>query len=153
MIMIRHASPRDRDWLREAYLDMLTWLEGQDYLILPTEKNADWMIEEVFLPAIREDRGVFVGCDEGGNPIAALFWVVDVPLVEVRVPTATSYGQWVNASHRGQGVIPEMVRVVASRLKDAGISQVFDMVHTPEAKAVAEKCGFEILSNVVTVKI
>lgn len=153
MTLIRHAAPRDRDWLRAAYLDMLTWLEGQGYLILPTEENADWMVDEVFLPAIREDRGVFVGCDEGGNPIAALFWVVDVPLVEVRVPTATSYGQWVSAAHRGQGVIPEMVRVVASRLKDAGIERVLDMAHTGEAVAAAEACGFEVETNVVTLNL
>lgn len=153
ILHVRLAIAADRDWLRDAYLDLLRFLDGQDYLMLPTEANADWMVDEVFVPAIEEKRGVFMGCDEHSRPVAALFWVIDRQLVEVRFPTATSYGQWVDPAHRGQGIVPKMARSASDWLKAAGVRQVHDMVHTPDAEQAAKACGFEVQTNIVTLKL
>lgn len=153
ILHVRLAIAADRDWLREAYLDLLRYLDSQGYLILPTEANADWMIDDVFLPAIEERLGVFVGCDENSHPVAALFWIVDRQPVEARFPTATSYGQWVSPEYRGQGLIAKMVGPAVDWLKRVGVRQVHDMVHTPEAAEAAKSCGFEIQTKIVTLKL
>lgn len=150
---IRAATTIDRDWLEAAYLGMLRFLDSQDFNILPTAANATFMADEVFTPAIIDGRGVFIATDEKGNPVAALFWVVDESELDTRFRTATSFGQWVEEPFRGQGLVPFMAEHVSRFLKENGVQQIFDMVHTDEAREASEKCGFSAHTNIVTLNL
>lgn len=149
---IRAAVASDRDWLENAFLGMLRYLDEQEFNILPTEENAAFMVDHVFMPAIIEGRGVFIGTD-GQEPIAALFWIIDQSDFEMRVATATSFGQWVEKKYRGQGIVPEMAKHVSEFLKSNGVEQIFDMVHTDEAAEASKQCGFTVNSNIVYLKL
>lgn len=149
---LRPATEDDRDWLFNAYLDMLRYLDGQEYLILPTAENANFMVDDVFMPALRDGRGPLIA-EAGGERVAVLFWISDLQMVDARYATATSYGQWVRPDYRGGGIVSKMIEAIIPRLKAAGIERVLDMVHTEAARDAAAQCGFEVQPNVVTLKL
>lgn len=156
---IRPATEDDAAWLSATYLQMLGWLDGQEYLFLPTEANALTMVSQIFIPAIRDGRsGIFIVEDEeamadyGDTRIAVLYWVVEAAPLQLRFPTATSYGQWVYPAYRGHQLVPKMVFHASQHFRAAGVGQVIDMAHDPEAIEAAKSAGFEVDSKVLVLK-
>lgn len=150
---IRPAIAEDREWLTEAYLQTLLWLDSQDYIILPNRANAEWIVENLFVPAIRDRRsGIFI-VELEAEPVAALFWIVEWTPVATRFKTATSYGQWVAPDHRGEDLVPRMVYHAADHFRAAGVAQVLDMAHIPEAFEAAEKVGFVADQKILTLNL
>lgn len=157
---IRPATQEDLPWLAAAYLQELTWLDQQEFLFLPSEKNAFEMTRRVFAPAIDENRSaIFIVDDEGAeaevgdSKIGALFWVIEATPFQLRYATATSYGQWVHPLYQGQGLVPRMIFHAAKFLREAGVGQVLDMAGTDVAIEAAKTAGFEVHEKVVVLKL
>ena len=152
-LTIRLATVQDRDALLVAYFDMLRWLDGQDYLFLPTPENAKAIVDGEFIPAIQDGRsGIFI-VEDSDQPVAFLFWVENATPLAVRYRTGTSFGQWVLPDYRGHSLVARMVYHAVEQFRAMGIAQVLDMCHVPESFQPAERCGFEIEPKIVVLKI
>lgn len=153
MESIRPADTADRDLLVAAYLEMLQWLDGQDYHILPTEQNAVTVVDDVFIPAIEERRSGIRIVEIEGQPAGFLFWVIESLPLQVRRLSATSYGQWVRPEFRGREIVSRMVYSVAANFRNLGVGQVLDMVHVPEAQPAASAAGFRANPKIVVLEL
>lgn len=153
MESIRPAEIADRDLLVDAYLEMLRWLDAQDYHILPTPENAETIVDDVFLPAIAENRSGIAIVEIDGEPAAFLFWIIESLPLAVRRLAATSYGQWVRPGFRGRDLVARMVYSVAANFRNLGVGQVLDMVHVPEALPAASAAGFRANPKIVVLEL
>jgi ribosomal protein S18 acetylase RimI-like enzyme len=150
----RYAMIDDLEDIKIAYGRMLQFLEGQDMDILPTPRNVEWMVNHVFEPAIIDGRSeILIVEDESMNLASFLFWVVDADIVDTRFKKATSWGQWVDPEHRGNGLVPKMVGIARKNMVQAGVERVMDMVHTESVMQAVEDCGFKINKNIVTLEV
>lgn len=151
---VRYASITDLDAMKVAYFNILKFLDGQNFDILPTEENANWVVDNIFAPAIMDGRSeMLVVEDEGGVPISYLFWIIDQPIVKMRHKVVTSYGQWVEPDRRGNQLVGKMVGVAKDNLKKANVHHVFDMCHTPECVPVVLSYGFKINKKIVILEV
>ncbi len=102
-LQIRLITENDRKWLRDAFLNLLEYLDEFGHDIPPCQENADWFVDEVFLPAALRQEPVLMACHEG-KPVGALFWCIPTGTPPVRVKQAVGYGTYVDPDWRRQGI-------------------------------------------------
>ena len=150
----RQAEFHDLERLKEIYLEVLEYLESQDYPMAPEWETVEAMFSLIFQPAIATDAGPFVATEKSsGRIIGVVFWTVDRHPIPMQYRTATSYGQWVAKTHRGKGMVAAMVVRAVAEMKRLKVKRILDMVHTPESVGHAEAAGFTVSKNFVTLEL
>jgi len=150
----RYAMISDLEDIKIAYGRMLMFLDDQEFDILPTTDNVNWIGDHIFEPAIIDGRSeMLIVENEEGQKVAYLFWITDPEVVQSRFRKATSYGQWVDPEFRGNSLVPKMVGIGADNLRRNGIERVLDMVHTDDISQAIKDSGFKVDNKIVILEV
>lgn len=126
-IQITIASPKDRDLLIEMYLKLLTFLNRFDHDMLPTRKNAEWLTDNVFLPAAERGEPVLIAWDHD-KPVGGIFWPIHQVPYDLRWVMAYGYGTYLDENYRSQRLGTEMRNRALEILKSKGVQKLLGMV-------------------------
>ncbi len=126
-IEVRPASAADRDVLVRMFLNLLKFLDQFENDVLPTEGNAELMVDTVFLPAAERGEPVLIAW-EGDKPVGAIFWILQQLPYRSRWKTAYGWGTYLEEGYR-EKKIGTMLRDRAKKiLKSKGVQKLMGMV-------------------------
>ena len=152
--LARYAMVSDLEDIKIAYGRMLMFLDEQNFDILPTSDNVDWVGDHIFEPAIIDGRSeILIVENEEREKVSYLFWVRDPEVIESRYKKATSYGQWVDPEFRGNGLVSMMVSIARDNMQRIGVERVLDMVHINDVAEAIKDSGFKIDQKVVILEV
>lgn len=144
---IRLATAEDRPTLIALQLAFLHTLTKFDFEILPTEGNAERIVDAVFLPAAEQHSDPILIAFEEEEPVAALFWVCDRNGLETRHRTAHEHGA-IALEGAPKNAVDLLRRVAAEVLREAGVTHVISVVPSKSKVQLklARAAGFAPLS-------
>ena len=106
-LQIKPASQEDRKYVVEAFLNLLEYLDEFGHDIPPYRENAEWLVDQVFLPAAARGEPVLLAW-EGQTLVGALFWVIPAGPPRMRYKQAVGYGTYVDPDYRNRGVAKQL---------------------------------------------
>ena len=150
----RKAQVSDEKVLKFHFFRALSEKESQNHVMLPTQTAVDIMWDELFRPAIEDDRGVYVA-EDGGRVIGALFWLEEPEnRIPLRYKTAYGYGQDVEPWARKHGVFRGMMTFAKKNLEQKNVARVVDYVNGDSGSlGQAMDAGFKIHDHVVALTL
>lgn len=129
-ITIRLATPEDRPHLVRLFLNYLHYIGEYGGDMLPTQENAEKLVDEVFLPAAARGEPILLAWAEGqAEPIAATFAVIQELPYKMRWRQAWGYGTYVDPDWRSRKVGTEIRRRAKEILKKKGVECVIGMAY------------------------
>lgn len=155
MITYRKATELDTIFMGMSFRKFLNDREGQNHALLNDPVTVAHFTENVFLPAIREDRGVFIA-EEGNTYAGVLFWAVEPESpIPVRFVTAYGWGHHVPNAYRKKGVYKGLIEFGKQFMQEHGVAKVMDYANgsNPESLNHALAAGFKVSDQVVVLDL
>jgi GNAT superfamily N-acetyltransferase len=137
---IRQASAKDRDVLIDLFLKYLKFLDQFEHDLLPTRKNAEVMIDTVFLPAAKRGEPILIAWN-GDEPIGVTFWVVQNLPYELRWKVAVGYGTYIEPKYRSKKLGTQLRKRGIEILKSLGVQRLLGAVHLKNTISVKANSG------------
>ncbi len=127
-LQIKKATPHDREILIQLFLEYLQFVDQFESEALPTRKNAEWMTDQVFLPAASRGDPILVA-REGDQVVGGLFWVIQQQPIETRWKSALGYATYIREEYRSKKAGSLLREEGLKILKGKGIERLFGAVH------------------------
>lgn len=137
---IRPAQAVDRPVLIELFLNLLIYLDQYEHDILPIRENAEWFVDETFLPAAGRGEPVLIAWQDK-KAVGALFWVIQDFPFQVRWKQAMGYGTYIDPDWRRQGVGKQLRQQGLKMLKELGVEVLLGMAHVDNRGGVESTIG------------
>lgn len=118
------------------FLNLLKFLDQFDNDMLPTLPNAEFVADNIFMPAALRGEPILIAW-EGKKPVGALFWPVQQLPYEARWKTALGWGTYLEEGYRGLKIGTGLRKRGVKLLKTQGVQKLL---------------GMPILKNLVSVK-
>ena len=71
-ISVKIARPQDKKILVDLFFDLLKHLDSMENDMLPTRKNAEFMVNHLLMPAALRKEAILIAWD-GSNPVGVLY--------------------------------------------------------------------------------
>lgn len=130
---------------------MLRDLAKHGHDMLPTQRNVDWMWENVCVPGKDNSDPVLVACN-GSDLIGLIIWTVPEAGFDMQKRRAVGWGTYVDPQHRLNGVCRDLRRAAMKILRARGIEEVWGTVmptNTPGASSATRLRGVLHSTNFV----
>jgi GNAT superfamily N-acetyltransferase len=121
-IVIRTVTANERDTVSGLFLAMLKHLHQFGHDVPPTQENAEWFTDNVFLPAATKGDPVLIARINEA-PVGAIFWCRN-PAMPGLEGSAFGYGTYVVAKYQRQGVGLALRTAAVECLKDLGVKRI-----------------------------
>ncbi len=153
-ITIEIARAEDRDVLIAMFLKLLQYLDQYQHDMLPTQENAEWMVDTLILPGALRGEGVLIAW-QNKEPIGAVFWPIQHLPYQSRCKTAYGYGTYVDSAYRTSGLSKKLRAEAVSVLKAHDVKKVVGMTNVDNTISYesGKKFGFKDFAIVTILDI
>lgn len=143
-ILVKPASIGDRSILIDMHLKLLKFLEQFDHDALPTQKNVEYIIDNIIIPAIQNCDPILIAWHKD-KPVGAIFWVILNSPLELKWKMAMGYGTYIEQAYRHQSVGSLLRKEGIRILKEKGVQKLIGMPHFANKVSLeaSNKLGFK----------
>lgn len=143
-IEVKIASPHDREVIVQMYLKLLHFLARFEHDMLPTQKNAEWITDSIFMPAAQKGEPILIAWDDE-KPVGGIFWPIHQVPYDTRWKMAYGYGTYLDETYRSQKLGTILRNSAMEILKSKGVEKLVGMVILKNEVSVkaSDRYGFQ----------